>query len=221
MSKKVAIVEDDAEVRRLLEQVINDSPGFRCVCACACAEDALRQIPGTEPDVILMDIHLPNLSGVECTAQFKDLLPRVPVIMLTVYADAERVFQALQAGARGYLLKRTSPAKLLEAVNEALQGGAPMTGEIARKVVDSFHQPAAASGHGADLSRREREVLELLSRGYANKEIASRLNLSATTIHTHLSRIYDKLHVRSRAGAVARFLAPSEPNAAQLNRSAS
>jgi DNA-binding NarL/FixJ family response regulator len=165
-----------------------------------------------------MDIHLPNLSGIECTAQLNELLPRVPVVMLTVYADAEWVFKALQAGARGYLLKRTTPANLIGAINDVLQGGAPMTGEIARMVVQSFQQPAPGSGDEGNLSRREREVLELLSSGYTNKEIATRLNLGATTIHSHLGRIYDKLHVRSRAGAVARFLKIAEPRPPQAWR---
>ena len=211
MITKVAIVEDDAGVCRLLQQVIDTSPGFRCVCACNCAEDALKEFPAAAPDVILMDIHLPNHSGVECTAWFKERLPGVPVIMLTVYTDTEWVFKALQAGARGYLLKRTPPAKLLEAIKDVQQGGAPMTGEIARMVVESFQKPAPISGDDASLSRREREVLELLASGYSNKEIAARLNLGATTIHTHLGHIYDKLHVRSRAAAVAHYLGNPPP----------
>jgi DNA-binding NarL/FixJ family response regulator len=211
MITKVAIVEDDAGVRRLLEQLINSVSEFRCVCVCESAEEAVKKIPAAAPDVVLMDIHLPNRSGIECAAQLKESLPRTPVIMLTAYSDSERVFKALQAGARGYLLKRTSPEKLIEAIKDVLQGGAPMTGEIASMVVESFRQPAPAAEDDLNLSRREREVLELLSAGYTNKEIASRLNLGATTIHTHLGRIYDKLHVRSRAGAVARFLKTTEP----------
>ena len=158
-----------------------------------------------------MDIHLPNRSGIECTASMKERLPTVPVIMLTVYSDTEWVFKALQAGARGYLLKRTPPAKLLEAIKDVIQGGAPMTGEIARMVVESFQKPVSLSGDEASLSRREREVLELLASGYTNKEIAARLNLGATTIHTHLGRIYDKLHVRSRSAAVAHYLGSPSP----------
>lgn len=208
---KVAIVEDDAEVRQLLQRVIDTSPGFRCVCVCNCAEDALKELPAAAPDVILMDIHLPNRSGIECTASMKERLPTVPVIMLTVYSDTEWVFKALQAGARGYLLKRTPPAKLLEAIKDVIQGGAPMTGEIARMVVESFQKPVSLSGDEASLSRREREVLELLASGYTNKEIAARLNLGATTIHTHLGRIYDKLHVRSRSAAVAHYLGSPSP----------
>jgi DNA-binding NarL/FixJ family response regulator len=165
-----------------------------------------------------MDIHLPNRSGIECTARLKELLPRTPVIVLTAYSDAERVFKALQAGARGYLLKRTSPEKLTDAIDDVVQGGAPMTGEIASMVVESFRQPPPAFGDDANLSRREREVLELLSAGYTNKEIAARLSLGATTIHTHLERIYDKLHVRSRAGAVARYLKSAQAAANQAPR---
>jgi DNA-binding NarL/FixJ family response regulator len=211
MTTKIAIVEDDVQVLRLLERLINSVTRFRCVCTCNSAEEALQKIPAAAPDIILMDIHLPNRSGIECTARLKELLPRTPVLVLTAYSDAERVFHALQAGARGYLLKRTSPEKLIDAIDDVLQGGAPMTGEIASMVVESFRRPPPASGDDTNLSRREREVLELLSGGYTNKEIAARLNLGVTTIHTHLERIYDKLHVRSRAGAVARYLKIAQP----------
>ncbi|MCX6922864.1 MAG: response regulator transcription factor [Verrucomicrobia bacterium] len=210
MSTKVAIVEDDAAFRRLLEQFINEAPGYQCVCSCDCAETALKRIPRLMPDVVLMDIHLPNLSGIECTAQLKQLAPQVPIIMLTVNADAERVFKALQAGARGYLLKRTAPEKLLPAIQEVLQGGAAMTGEIARKVVEFFQQPAPGRDAQADLSRREREVLELLSQGYNDREIAARLCISFETERTHLAHIFDKLQVRSRTAAVARYLGTTE-----------
>jgi DNA-binding NarL/FixJ family response regulator len=210
MGTKVAIVEDDAAFRSLLEQFLNEAPGYQCVCSCDCAEDALKSIPRSAPDVVLMDIHLPNLSGIECTARLRQLAPQTPVIMLTANSDAERVFKALQAGARGYLLKRTAPQKLLPAITEVLGGGAAMTGEIARKVVEFFQQPAPERNPDAELSRREREVLELLSQGYNDKEIAARLSISFDTERTHLAHIFDKLHVRSRTAAVAKYLGTSE-----------
>jgi DNA-binding NarL/FixJ family response regulator len=206
----VAIVEDNAGVRRSLELLLNESPGFRCVCACGSAEEALRLLPRHPPHVVLMDVHLPNLSGIECTARLKQLLPAVQVVMLTVYTDTEMIFKALRSGASGYLLKRSPPEKILEAVSEAHAGGAPMTREIARQVVQAFREPAPAASEPADLTRREQEVLELLSKGFANKEIAQTLSLSLDTVRYHLKQIYEKLHVRSRTEAVARFVGTRE-----------
>ena len=210
MSTKVAIVEDDAGFRELLEQLINEAPGYQCVCSCDSAETALKRIPRSAPDVVLMDIHLPNLSGIECTARLKQAVPAVPIIMLTANADAERVFKAFQAGARGYLLKRTAMQKLLPAIEEVLGGGAAMTGEIARKVVEFFQQPAPEREAQVELTRREREVLEQLSQGYNDKEIATRLCVSFDTVRTHLAHIFDKLQVRSRTAAVAKYLGVGE-----------
>jgi DNA-binding NarL/FixJ family response regulator len=202
----VAIVEDNAGVRRSLELMLNDSPGFRCVCACGSTEDALHVIPRHAPDVVLMDIHLPNRSGIECTLRLKQLLPGIQVIMITVYTDIDTIFKALRAGASGYLLKRSPPEKILEAITEVRQGGAPMTREIARKVVEAFNEPAEAAPQVSNLTRRENEVLELLSQGFGNKEIAQNLSISADTVRYHLKQIYDKLHVRSRTEAVAKFI---------------
>lgn len=206
MSTKVAIVEDDATFRRLLEEFLNEAPGYACVCSCDCAETALKDVPRAKPDVVLMDVHLPNLSGIECTARLQQSMPKLPVIMLTSNADSERVFKALQAGARGYLLKRTEPPKMLAAIQEVLSGGGAMTGEIARKVIEFFQQSASAPEPDADLSRREREVLDLLAQGYSDREIAARLSISFDTERTHLAHIFDKLHVRSRTAAVAKYL---------------
>lgn len=214
MSTKVAIVEDDAGFRRMLQQFIDDAPNYRCVGAYGNAEEALEAMPAAGPDVILMDIRLPNRSGIECAAQLRQSLPKVPVIMLTGNADAEQVFKALQVGAKGYLLKRTATQKLLPAIAEVLAGGAPMTGEIARKVVAFFEQSKATPDHGPDLSRREREVIELLAQGYSDKEIAIRLSISFQTVRTHVQHIFDKLEVRSRTGAVARYLAITERSGA-------
>jgi DNA-binding NarL/FixJ family response regulator len=206
MSTRVAIVEDDAGFRALLQQFVNEAPGYSCVSAFGSAEDALRGIPKIEPDVVLMDIHLPNRSGIEATRSLRELLPKLPVLMLTVNNDTESIFKALKAGAKGYLLKRTAPQKLLPAIEEALSGGSPMTGEIARQVVEYFQQNFEAERPELDLSRREREVLELLAQGYSDKEIATRLHVGYETVRTHCTHIFEKLHVRSRAGAVAKFL---------------
>ncbi|PWU09507.1 MAG: DNA-binding response regulator [Verrucomicrobia bacterium] len=202
----VAVVEDNTGVRSSLELLLNDSPGFRCVCACATAEDALQVIPRHSPEIVLMDIHLPNRSGIECTAQLKSLLPEVQIIMITVYTDVDTVFKALRAGASGYLLKRSNPEQILEAITEVRQGGAPMTREIARKIVEAFKESAGAELQATELTRRENEVLEFLSRGYANKEIAHMLSISLDTVRFHLKQIYEKLHVRSRTEAVAKFI---------------
>jgi DNA-binding NarL/FixJ family response regulator len=202
----VAIVEDSAGIRRSLELLLNESPGFRCAGAYGSAEDALRLLPRNPPDVVLMDIHLPNRSGIECTARLKQILPAVQVVMITVYTDTDKVFKALRAGASGYLLKRSPPDQILQAIVEVKQGGAPMTREIARQVVEAFKAPTSAPPETSELSRREQEVLESLARGFGNKEIAQSLSITSDTVRYHLKRIYEKLHVRSRTEAVARFV---------------
>lgn len=204
MPVNIAIVEDNATLRESWRALLQKTPGYHCVCACASAEEALAQVPALRPDVVLMDLNLPGLSGIECTRRLKALLPPTLILVVTAYADNERVFQALQGGANGYLLKRTSAAELLEAINEVTHGGAPMSGEIARRVIESFRRPSAEAA--VELSPREQEILQLLAQGYANKEIADRLQLSFDTVRTRLKRIYEKLHVRSRAGAAAKFL---------------
>jgi DNA-binding NarL/FixJ family response regulator len=206
MSISVAIVEDNAEIRRNLSRYIGEAPGFRCLCACASGDEALRVIPPAPPDVVLMDIQMPGMSGIACTAALKKLVPSVPVMMLTVYEDNDVIFNALKAGASGYLLKRSAPAKLLEAIKELHHGGAPMTSEIARRVIDSFH-PAKAAEHPHDkLTAREEEILDCLSKGYVTKEIADKLSVSYDTVRYHLKHIYDKLHVHSRTEAVIKYL---------------
>jgi DNA-binding NarL/FixJ family response regulator len=203
---KVVLVEDKEEIRSGWSRLINSFPGFTCVCACTSGEDALRTIPGIRPDVVLMDIFLPRMSGIECTARLKQLLPEVQILILTAVDDNDLVFMALQAGADGFLLKRTKPADLRAALLEVLQGGAPMTSEIARRVVSSFRRPPKTESQTVHLSTREEQVLILLSKGYANKEIANELSLSVETVGSHLKHIYEKLHVRSRAEAVARYV---------------
>jgi DNA-binding NarL/FixJ family response regulator len=209
----VAVVEDNAGVRRSLELLLDESPGFRCACACASAEEALQVIPRHLPEIVLMDIHLPDRSGIECTAMLKALLPDLQIVMITVYTDIDTVFKALRAGACGYLLKRSPPERILEAITEVRQGGAPMTREIARKIVETFKPPATAGIQTSDLTRREKEVLEFLSQGFANKEIAQMLSISLDTVRYHLKQIYDKLHVRSRTEAVAKFVGTRQAGA--------
>jgi len=203
----VALVEDSAPMRRNLERMLRRARGVRCVCACASAEEALAEIPRCKPDVVLMDINLPGASGIECTARLTQQLPATQVIMLTVYEDTASIFSALKAGACGYLLKRSSPGEILEALTTVQSGGAPMTSEIARKIVLTFKSPAPGAGDGATLSAREQEILELLSQGKVSKEIAERLAISYHTVRVHTKHIYEKLHVRSRSEAVLKFMA--------------
>lgn len=202
----VALVEDNAPMRRNLERMLRRASGMKCVCVCSSAEEALRDIPAHKPDVVLMDIHLPGASGVECTARLTQLLPNTEVIMLTVYEDTASVFSALKAGACGYLLKRSSPSEILDAIATVRTGGAPMTSEIARKIVLTFQTPSAASTATATLSSREQEILELLSQGKVSKEIAEELAISYHTVRVHLKHIYEKLHVRSQAEALLKFI---------------
>ncbi len=203
----VALVEDSAPLRRNLERMLRRARGVRCVCACGSAEEALELIPSQKPDVVLMDINLPGASGIECTARLKLLMPAMQVIMLTVYEDTANIFSALKAGACGYLLKRSSPAEILEAVTTVQTGGAPMTSEIARKIVMTFQSPSATPADAATLSAREQEILELLSEGKVSKEIADQLAISYHTVRVHTKHIYEKLHVRSRSEAVVKFIA--------------
>jgi DNA-binding NarL/FixJ family response regulator len=205
--RTVAIVEDNQTVRSALQELINGTAAFRCVACCGTGRDALLQLPLAKPDVVLMDIHLPGESGITCTSRLKEKLPGVNVIMLTVYKDTELIFQALKAGASGYLLKRAGLEDILRALDEVCSGGAPMSGEIARLVVQSFRGPTGgAGGGGEELSGRELEILQLLSEGLSNKEIAARINISVETVRKHLGKVYEKLHVRGRTEAVTKFL---------------
>jgi DNA-binding NarL/FixJ family response regulator len=203
---KVVLVEDKAGVRESWTKLINSLPGFSCVTSCSSGEDALRLIPSLAPDIVLMDIFLPRMSGIECTGRLKLLLPKTQILILTGVEDDELVFMALEAGADGYLLKRTKPEDLRTAMLNVLGGGAPMTSEIARLVVESFRKAARSAKPTVNLSAREEEVLILLSKGYSNKEIASQLSISVETIGSHLKHIYKKMHVRSRAEAVAHYI---------------
>jgi DNA-binding NarL/FixJ family response regulator len=215
----ISIVEDNDKLRATLAKVIGRAEGFRFVSDYASAEDALADLPKVKPDVVLMDINLPGMNGVECVRKLKALMPQMQVMMLTVYEDTENIFNALAAGANGYLLKRTPTKELIDAIREVHRGGSPMTTNIARLVVQSFQKPvpAAAPAAGApagtpgggnlsELSEREQQVLDLLAQGLIYKEIADKLNIGYETVHTYIRRIYEKLQVRTRTEAVAKFL---------------
>jgi DNA-binding NarL/FixJ family response regulator len=202
----VSIVEDNEQLRGTLARVISRAEGFRCVSQYPCAEAAIAGLPSDEPDVVLMDINLPGMNGVECVRRVKQLLPQTLVLMLTAYEDTENIFNSLAAGASGYMLKRTKSAELLEAIQDVLKGGSPMTAHIARKVVQSFQKAGPSPQATENLSPREQEVLDLLSQGFLYKEIAEKLGISYETVHTYIRRIYEKLQVRTRTEAVAKFL---------------
>ena len=202
----VSIVEDNDQLRATLARVISRADGFECVSHHATAEAALEALPNEKPEVVLMDINLPGMNGVECVRRLKQILPNVLVVMLTVYEDTENIFKALAAGASGYLLKRTKSAELLEAIREVHRGGSPMTTHIARKVTQSFQKAGPSIQPTENLSQREQEVLDCLSQGFLYKEIAEKLGISYETVHTYIRRIYEKLQVRTRTEAVAKFL---------------
>lgn len=201
----VAIVEDDFKTRENLQTILREAPGFQCLGAFASGEAALEGLPKLRPEVVLMDINLPKMSGVECTRQLKLLRPESLIVMLTVYDDSDRIFHALQMGASGYLLKRSPADEILRAIQDVRKGGAPMSNYIARKVVQSFQRQGASEKPAENLSKRETEVLEYVAQGYTNKEVAEALGLSVETIHAYLKNIYTKLHVRSRTEAVMKF----------------
>lgn len=204
MSITVSIIEDDAPAREILAGWIRRAEGFRCLSDHGDAESALVALPQLKPSVVLTDINLPGVNGIECVRRLKPLLPETQFLMLTVYEDADHIFDALAVGATGYLLKQTPRSELLASLQQVHAGGSPMSSNIARKVVQSFRrqQPAAGS---VELSPREQEVLELLARGYLYKEITNSLNVSMGTVNTYIRRIYEKLHVRSRSEAIARY----------------
>jgi DNA-binding NarL/FixJ family response regulator len=208
---RVALVEDQRKIRESWGRLIDSFPDFLCLCACASGEEALRLVPAVKPDIILMDILLPGMSGIECTTRLKELLPQTQTIILTAVDDDELIFRALEAGADGYLLKRTRPAELRAALLDVLRGGAPMTSAIARRVVQSFRRSTSPRPNDVRLTSREEEVLELLSKGYANKEIADELHLSYETVRGYLKHIYEKMHVRSRTEAVIHYAASKSP----------
>ncbi len=213
----IAVVEDNRTVRETLAGWINSSSDYRCVCECTTGKEALLEIPRHKPAVALMDIYLPGESGIACTARLKEKMPKLQVIIVTVYKDHDLIFQALRAGACGYLLKRAGREEILRGIAEVLAGGAPMTGEIARRVIEVFQRPAPTLEAEA-LSPREREVLEFLSSGLSNKQIAGQLGISYETVCVHLRRVYEKLHVCSRTAAVVKHLQGRAAQDAALRR---
>jgi DNA-binding NarL/FixJ family response regulator len=204
MKKSVVVVEDDKGLREQLVQILESAPDIKCLAAFASAEEALPQILAKNPDVVLMDIKLPNMSGIQCVAEIKKTAPSMQIIMVTVYEDSERIFRALKAGANGYLVKSSHPDQLLAAIRDVSQGGAPMSSHIASKVVKHFHMVGNSPREAENLSPREREVLELLAEGLIYKEIGDKLNIGTATVRTYVKNICQKMHVRSRLEAVAR-----------------
>lgn len=199
----LAIVEDSTVYREKLEAFINASPDIRCVCACGNGASALARIPALAPQIVLMDMQLPDISGIECIARLSRGLPDTQFLVFTVHADTDQVFKALEAGASGYLLKRSAPDEILGAIRDLRHGGAPMSSEIARKVVQFFHRPSPEKR--PELSPRQDEILQLLAQGYVTKEIADRMNLTVETVRSYLKLIYQKLSVRSRTEAVIKY----------------
>ncbi len=210
MSIKVSIVEDDRETRESLCELINGASGLNCLGTYSTGEAALRDVGTRIPDVALVDINLPGMNGIECVAKLKAQLPSLQVLMLTTYEDSDLIFNSLRAGAKGYLLKNMPPEELVQAVAEVHAGGAPMSMQIARKVVDYFHHAQKSAAEVEHLSAREKEILALLAKGALYKEIADNLSISMSTVRTHIQHIYEKLHVQSRTEAARKFYARSD-----------
>ena len=202
----VSIVDDEAQLRHSIATFINGSNDFKCISSYSNAQQALRHLPLERPDVVLMDIHMAGMDGIECVARLKAACPQMQIVMLTVYEDSEQIFKALSVGASGYMLKRLTPAALLEAIRDVHEGGSPMSSSIARKVVASFQKSAPLGSRSSPLSTREQMVLERLAKGCPYKLIASELEITVPTVRSYLRRIYEKLHVHSRTEAVAKYL---------------
>ena len=202
----VSIVDDEKELCQSMATFINGSTGFRCVSVYHSGESALKHLPQDRPDVVLMDIHLTGMSGIECVGRLKTMVPELQIMMLTVYEDTDQIFKALSAGANGYMLKRLTPGKLLEAIRDVHGGGSPMSSSIARKVVASLQKAGEADGEKTHLSSREQMVLDCFAKGLTYKQTADLLNISIDTIRTYVRRIYEKLHVQSRTEAVAKYM---------------
>ena len=205
MSIKISIVEDQSEMRESLVAWLGDAPGLRCVGAHATGEEALKKIPGENPDVVLMDINLTGMNGIQCVARLKESLPKTQVLMLTTYDEGDMIFDSLRAGANGYLLKNMPQAELVEAVQQVHAGGAPMSLQIARKVINHFHRNNKPDPEIEQLTSREQEILKLLAKGYMYKEIADQLSITMSTVRSHVCAVYEKLHVHSRSQAAKKL----------------
>jgi len=206
MSIKVAIVEDDPKAREHWVKILNAHPKLACVAACATGEEALKLLPACPPDVTLMDINLPGMSGIKCAALLKERLPDTQILMVTAFSNNEYIFESLKAGASGYLLKSKSSEEVTRSIIDVMEGGAPMTGQIARRVIEVFRKPSPKGLEEAQLTARENEILQLLAKGLLNKEIASQIDTSVATVRKHVEHIYDKLHVHCRTEAAAKYL---------------
>ena len=206
MAISVSIVEDSRGTRESLSELLKRSPGLRCVGAYANGEQALRELPGQTPDVVLMDINLPGMSGIECVARLNEKAPKTQVLMLTTYEEGDLIFESLRAGASGYLLKNMPPSELVHAVEQVHAGGSPMSMHIARKVVSHFQRIKQPSSEMEKLTKREQEILALLAKGFLYKEIADQLGISLSTVRAHLHTVCEKLHVQSRTEAVVKYL---------------
>jgi DNA-binding NarL/FixJ family response regulator len=206
MSITISIVEDNAGTREMLSKLFDRSPGLTCLRAYASGEDAVRGIPREPSEVAVVDINLPGMSGIECVARLKQLLPALQVLMLTTYEESDLIFGSLRAGANGYLLKTMPAGELVEAVRQVRAGGAPMSMQIARKVIAHFHGTKSEPGRMEQLTNRENEVLGLLAKGHLYKEISEQLGISMSTVRTHIHTIYEKLHVQTRTEAVVKFI---------------
>lgn len=205
---RIAIVEDDTGIRDHLAALIEESDGCHAVALCASGEEALERLPPLRPDLVFMDINLPGISGVECTRRLKEAATDVQIVMLTVYDDGDQIFRALEMGATGYLLKRSTTEEIIQAIDEVRRGGAPMSSHIARKVVQSFQRRGHAVRESDNLAPREEQVLGYVAKGYVNKEIADAMGISLETVRTYLKSIYTKLHVRSRTAAAMKYFRP-------------
>ena len=206
MSISIAIAEDQRALRESLVEWLDHAPGIRCVGAYASGEEALREIPEKKPEVVLMDINLPGMNGIRCVARLKERSPKTLVLMLTTYDEGDMIFDSLRAGANGYLLKNMPREELVEAVQQVHSGGAPMSLQVARKVINHFHQPKKTVSEIEQLTARELDILKLLAKGYMYKEIADHLGISMSTVRTHVSAVYEKLHVQSRTEAAMKLV---------------
>ena len=208
MNISVAIVEDNKDIRYALEQIIEMAEGYNLACSCINGEEALVKLPIYLPDVVLMDIHLGGINGIEVVRELKSACPKMRFMMCTIYEEDQKIFEALSAGASGYIIKKTAPGKMLDAIKELYEGGAPMSSQIAMKVVTAFLQKPVTTPNDETLSilsKREREILEMLSQGLIYKEIADKLCISSETVRKHVYSVYDKLHVSNRVEAVNKF----------------